>query len=158
MVQKTTLVSDTFTEIFTILNAEVRDITNIGGDVVELDETDSGNYWMGSYPERELIEDESRYPIGILQTPEFDETIIGFRRTESVLDIEITVYDTRAEHPPKFVEKAVACLRRNKDLEDARLYNVSVTDTTKSVLTQQRADLKIHEYTATVSAGFEFNV
>jgi hypothetical protein len=93
-----------------------------------------------------------------LQTPEFDESIDGFRRTESILEIEITVYDTRAEHPPKFVEKAVDCLRSNQDLEQARLYNVRVSDTTKNVLTQQRADLKIHEYTATVSAGFEFQV
>jgi hypothetical protein len=158
MVQKATLVSDTFSEVFGVLNENVRTIQNLGGDTIELDETESGNYWLGSYPDREIIEDEDRYPIGILMTPEFDESIIGFRRTESVLSIDITVYDTRAEHPPKFVEKAVACLRNNTDLKSVRLYNISVTDTSKSVLTQQRADLKIHEYTATVSAGFEFNV
>jgi len=158
MVQKTTLVSGTFSEFFKVLNEEVSSVKNIQGDTIELDETDSGNYWTGSYPDTELIKDEDRYPIGILNTPEFDESITGYRRTESVLEVDITVYDTRAEHPPKFVEKAVSCLRNNQDLKAEGLYNVQVVDTTKNVLTQQRSDLKIHEYTATVAVGFEFVV
>jgi len=158
MVSKTTLVSDTFSEMFSVLNANVSDITNSQGNTITLDETDSGNYWTGSYPDRELITDEDRYPIAILNTPEFDESIIGFRRTESVLEVDISVYDTRAEHPPKFVEKAVACLRNSEDLQSAHLYNVEVVDSTHDVLTQQRSDLKIHNYTATVAVGFEFEV
>jgi|APHM01.1.fsa_nt_gi hypothetical protein len=158
MVQQTTLVSDTFSEIFVILNEEVSSIRNNSGDTIELDETDSGNYWLGSFPDRKLIEDADRYPIAVLNTPEFDESIIGFRRSETTLEIDITVYDTSAEHPPKFVEKAVACLRQSDKLEAEGFYNVQVVDTTKNVLTQQRADLKIHEYTATVSVGFELAV
>jgi len=158
MVSKTTLVSDTFSEMFNILNAEVSSITNSQGNTIELDETDSGNYWTGSYPDKELITDEGRYPIAILNTPEFDESIIGFRLNESVLEVDVTVYDTRAENPPKFVEKAVACLRNNDDLYDAGLYNVEVVDSTHNVLTQQRSDLKIHEYTATVAVGFQLCV
>jgi len=155
MVDKATLVSDTFSEMFNILNENVSDITNSQGNTITLDETDSGNYWTGSYPDRELITDEGRYPIAILNTPEFDESIIGLRLSESMLEVDVTVYDTRAEHPPKFVEKAVNELRNNEDLQDAGLYNVEVVDSTHNVLTQQRADLKIHEYTATVSVGFQ---
>lgn len=158
MVNKATLVSDTFSEVFQVLNANVSSITNSQGNTISLDKTDSGNYWTGSYPDRELITDEDRYPIAILNTPEFDESIVGFRRTETVLEADISVYDTRAEHPPKFVELAVDCLRNNADLQDACLYNVEVVDSTTNVLTTQRAELKIHEYTATVAFGFEFAV
>jgi hypothetical protein len=158
MVNKATLVSDTFSQMFNVLNKNVYEISNSQGEVVSLDETDSGNYWTGSYPEKELITDKDRYPIAILNTPEFDESIIGLRRTETTLELDVSVYDTRAENPPKFVELAVDCLRNNSDLKSARLYNIQVVDSTNNVLTTQRADLKIHEYTATVSAGFEFCV
>lgn len=155
MVDKATLVSDTFSEMFNILNENVSSITNSQGDIVELDRTDSGNYWTGSYPDKELITDEERYPIAILNTPEFDESIIGLRLSESTLEVDVTVYDTRAEHPPKFVEKAVAKFRDNDKLQEAGLYNVEVVDSTHDVLTQQRGELKIHEYTATVGLGFQ---
>jgi len=155
MVSKATLVSDTFSEMFNVLNANVSDITNSQGNTINLDETDSGNYWTGSYPDRELITDEDRYPIAILNTPEFDENIIGLRLSESRLEIDITVYDTRAEHPPKFVEKAVDQLRNNQTLQDEGFYNVEVVDSTMDVLTSQRASLKVHSYTATVAIGYE---
>lgn len=155
MVDKATLVSGTFSEMFSVLNANVSSITNSQGNTVNLDTTDSGNYWTGSYPEKELITDADRYPIAILNTPEFDESIIGFRLSESVIEVDITVYDTRAEHPPKFVEKAVYQLRNNQDIQDSGLYNVEVVDSTHNVLTTQRNDLKIHQYTATVSVGFQ---
>lgn len=155
MVDKATLVSGTFSEMFQVLNANVSSITNSQGNTVTLDETDSGNYWTGSYPEKELIQEADRYPIAILNTPEFDESIIGLRLSESVIEVDITVYDTRAEHPPKFVEKAVDQLRNNQDIQDSGLYNVEVVDSTHNVLTTQRNDLKIHQYTATVSVGFQ---
>lgn len=158
MVKQTALVSDTFSEMFSILNEEVTEIKNSSGDTIYLDETDSYNFWTGSFPDKDEIESKDRYPIAILNTPEFDESVIGLRRTETVLEVDISVYDTRAEHPPKFVEKAVACLRNHPDLESADLYNVQVVDSTTNVLTTQRSDLKIHEYTATVSVGFEFAV
>jgi len=158
MVDKDTIVSDTFSELFNVLNENVRSIKNNGGDTILLDETESNNYWTGSFPDRDAIESKDRYPIGILRTPEFSESVIGLRRTDSMIDVEVSVYDTRAEHPPKFVEKAVSCFRNNTDLKAANLYNIQVTDSTKNVLTTQRADLKVHEYTATVSLGFEFEV
>jgi hypothetical protein len=158
MVQKTALVSETFSELFQLLNENVREIKNNSGDTITLDETDSGNYWTGSFPNTEEIQSKDRYPIGILKTPEFDESVVGLRRTDSNLEVEVSVFDTRAEHPPKFVEKAVDCFRNSEDLKEANLYNVSVIDSTKTVLTTQRADLKIHEYTATMSLGFEFEV
>lgn len=158
MVSQQTLVSDTFSEMFKILNENVEFIENSQSNKIYLDETDSGNYWTGSYPDKELIEDKDRYPIGILNTPEFDESIIGLRLSESVLEIDISVYDTRAEHPPRFVQKAISCLRDNQNLKQAGLYNVEVVDSTHDVLTTQRADLKVHEYTATVAVGFEVQV
>jgi len=155
MVNAATLVSDTFSEIFAVLNSNVSSITNSQGNTVTLDETDSGNFWTGSYPDKELITDEDRYPIAILNTPEFDESIIGLRLSETNLEVDVTVYDTRAEHPPKFVEKAVDYIRNNEDIQESGLYNAEVVDSTHNVLTTQRGDLKIHEYTATVSLGFE---
>lgn len=144
--------------MFNVLNENVYSITNSQGSTVELDETDSGNYWTGSYPDRELITDEERYPIAILNTPEFDESIVGFRLNESVLEVDVTVYDTRAENPPKFVEKAISNIRTSQKLQDSGFYNIEVVDSTHNVLTQQRADLKIHEYTATVAVSFQLCV
>jgi len=155
MVSRATLVSDTFSEIFTELNNNVTDITNLAGDTISLDQTDSGNYWTGSYPSTELIKDRDRYPIAVLDTPELDESIIGLRLSEAVIEVDITVYDTRKEHPPKFVEQAVEELRNNETIQNAGLYNVEVVDSTSDTLTAQRGDLKIHEYTATVGLGFQ---
>jgi len=42
MVQKTALVSETFSELFKLLNENVREIKNNSGDTITLDETDSG--------------------------------------------------------------------------------------------------------------------
>jgi len=156
MVNKATLVSDTFSQIFNVLNKNVYEISNSQGEFVSLDETDSGNYWTGSYPHTELITDQDEYPIGVLDTPEFDEDIVGLRLTDSNLEIDITVYDTRAEHPPKFVEKAVNQIRNNDTLKNTGLYNVRTVDSTNEVLVAQRGGLKIHSYTATVELGFEF--
>lgn len=155
MVNQATLVSGTFSEMFSVLNENVTSITNSQGNTVNLDTTDSGNYWTGSYPEKELITDADRYPIAILNTPEFDESIIGFRLSESVIEVDITVYDTRAEHPPKFVEKAISYIRDDDGIQESGLYNPEVVDSTHNVLTTQRNDLKIHEYTATVSFGYQ---
>jgi len=69
MVQSATLVSDTFSEVFKELNEAVQSVTNLSGDTITLDEN-NGNYWLGAYPDTELITDKSRYPIGILNTPE----------------------------------------------------------------------------------------
>jgi len=113
------------------------------------------NQWLGAYPDTELITDKDAYPIGVLQTPEVDESIIGLRLSNSTLEMDISVYDTRAEHPPKFVEAAVSHLRNNTTIQNAGLYNVEVVDSTTDVLTTQRGDLKIHVYTATVAFGFQ---
>lgn len=150
-----TAISDTFSEVFLQLNEKVSSIQNLQGDTVRLSETDSGNYWTGSYPDTELITDKDRYPIGILNTPEIGENVVGFRRTEVTTEIDISVYSTRAEHPPKFVEKAVDALRGNAELQKEGFFKPKIVDTTENVLTTQRADLKIHEYTATVSMKFE---
>jgi hypothetical protein len=65
------------------------------------------------------------------------------------------VYDTRAEHPPKFVEKALNILRNNQKIKDAGLHSVRVSDSEQARLTSQRGELTVHEYTSTVEFGFE---
>lgn len=154
MVNAATMVSDTFSEVFSQLNSNVTQVTNLAGDTISL-RSENGNQWIGAYPDTELITDKDKYPIGVLNTPEVDETIIGLRLSNTNLEMDISVYDTRAEHPPKFVEKAVDQLRNNQTLHDEGLYNVEVVDTTQDVLTTQRGDLKIHVYTATVAFGFQ---
>jgi len=148
------MVSDTFSEVYSELNSNVQSITNLGGDTISL-RSENGNYWLGSYPDTELITDKDRYPIAVLNTPEVDESMIGLRLSEAALEIDLTVYGTRAEHPPKFVEKAVDVLRNNSNIKDSGLYNAEVVDSTQDVLTSQRGDLKIHEYTATVAFGYQ---
>lgn len=154
MVQSATLVSDTFSEVFKELNEAVQSVTNLSGDTITLDEN-NGNYWLGAYPDTELITDKSRYPIGILNTPEVDESIIGLRRSDAILEMEVSVYDTRAEHPPKFVEKAVDVLRNNEAIQDSGLHSVRVADSEQNRLTSQRGELTVHEYSSTVEFGFE---
>lgn len=158
MVNAATLVSDTFSAFFDELNANVNSITNSQGNTISLDETDSGNYWLGSYPDRELITDKDRYPMAVLNTPEVDESIIGLRLSETNLEVDISVYDTRAEHPPRFVEAALDHLRNNTNIQNEGLYNLQVVDSDKNVLTTQRGDLVVHEYTATVEVGFQICV
>jgi len=65
------------------------------------------------------------------------------------------VYDTRAEHPPKFVEKAVDVLRNNEAIKDSGLHSVRVADSEQNRLTSQRGELTVHEYSSTVEFGFE---
>jgi len=151
------LVSGTFSEVFKELNANVRTVTNIAGEAITLDEN-NGNYWVGSFPDTTLIKDKDRYPIGVLDTPEVDETIIGYRRSDANVEIDIKVFDTRAEHPPKFVEKAVECLRDNPRIKKSGLFNAQLQDTTQETLTTQRGELTVHEYTGTVRFGFEVAV
>ncbi len=157
MVSAATLVSDTFSEMFTELNNNVTSITNSGGDTISL-RSQNGNSWTGSYPDTELITDKDEYPIAILNTPEFNESIIGLRLSDTTLEVDISVYDTRAEHPPRFVEAAVDQLRNNENIQNQGLHSLQVVDSSQNVLTTQRADLVIHEYTATVEVGFELCV
>jgi len=157
MVSQATMVSDTFSEVYSELNANVQEITNLGGDTISL-RNENGNYWLGAYPETELITDKDRYPIGILNTPELDEEAIGLRLNEAALEMEVTVFDTRAEHPPKFVEKALDQLRNNTTIREAGLYDLEVIDSSTDTLTQRRGDLKIHEYSATVAFKYQLCV
>lgn len=145
MAKPATMVSDTFSEIFSELNNNVTQITDSQNNTVSLRDN-NGNYWYGAYPDTSLITDKDEYPIGILRTPTFTEDQIGLHSNEVALTAQIIVYGTRAEHPPKFIEKAVDHLRNNADKLD-RLYNFEVGTTTQDFRVAGN-DMKVHQYSA----------
>lgn len=158
MVDQATMVTDTFSELFTLLNNNVTSATDSQGNTVNLRESGNGYHWYGAYPETSLITDSSEYPIAVISTPNFDETPTGFRYGDSSITIEITVYGTRAEHPPLFIEKAAEALRDNIDsLYGAKLNDFSLGKTRTDVTVGRggdRGDLKIHEMTLPIELKF----
>jgi len=160
MVDQATMATDTFSELFTLLNNNVTSATDTQGNNVNLRSSDNGNQWYGEYPETSLITNSSEYPIAVISTPNFDETPEGFRYDRSEITVEITVFGARAEHPPLFIEKAAEAIRNNLgDLYGAKLNNFSLGQTRTETTVGRggdRGDLKIHEMTLPVS--FDFGV
>lgn len=160
MVDQATMVTDTFSELFTLLNNNVTTATDTQGNTVELRTSDNGNHWYGEYPSTSMITDSSEYPIGVISTPNFDETPQGFRYGNSEITLEITVYGARAEHPPLFIEQVAETIRDNiKDLYGAKLNNFRLGRSRTDVTAGRggdRGDLKIHEMTIPIT--FDFGV
>lgn len=148
MAAPATMISDTFSEIFTELNNNVTSITDSQNNTVELRKNNS-NYWYGAYPDTKLITDEGEYPIGVIRTPNFNESQIGLHTNEVTLTTDIIVWGTRAEHPPKFIEKAIDHLRNNVDSLD-RLYNFSTGEATRDFQVTGKGDMKVHQYSVPV--------
>lgn len=152
MVQEASIIPDTFAEIFSILNSNVQDVTNAAGDTITLRKV-NGNYWTGSFPEID-IDDSSNYPIGVIDTPNFNSEITGFDLKTDTLPTAISVYGTRKEHPPRFVSKAWDELQNNvDDLRGAGLYGLTTNTSEQS--TTMRDEIKVHEYTLPVVLQFD---
>lgn len=150
MVQRSTVLSDTFKVVHTILNDNVQSVSTTGGTVT-LD-SNNGNYWYGAFPDID-IENKDAYPIGVIETPNTNEQKLGWQWTENGLVIEISVYAARAEHVPKFMEAALEALRDNLDhLHSAGLYNMEIDQSTSEM--QVRGDVKIHRLTVPVRFTF----
>lgn len=156
MVDESTVVSDTFSEIFDILNSNVQSVTLGGGSSVTLRETDSGNYWLGAFPDIEY-EDSSEYPIGVIDSPRFNENIATMGGNTDVLTVEIMVFATRKETAARFAEKAWDQIRSNwSSLQDAGLSQVETLESRTDVSVQ--GDIKVHEYRIPVRMVFEVAV
>ena len=154
-VSESTILSDIFSEIFTILNSNAYSITNNNNDTITLNKSGS-NYWFGAFPDID-IEDSSNYPIGIIRSPEFEENMEGFRFKQIPSYVDIAVFDTRAEHPPKFVEKAMYQLRQNaSSLREAGLHSLEAGRSNTDM--DMRGDMKIHSVTVPVELTYSFEV
>lgn len=138
-------ISSTFSDIFSELNSNVTQITDAQNNTIELDRN-NGNYWYGAYPDTELITDKDRYPIGILDTPNYEEEITGLHTNTINLSASISVLSTRKDQAPKFIEDAVWHIRDNMDSFD-RLHSFEVGSSSQQTLVSGRGDMKIHEYT-----------
>lgn len=148
MVSRNTILSDSFSIIHSVLNDNVTQIVNNAGDTIELREA-NGNYWYGSFPDID-IKNKDEYPIGVISSPLSENEAIGIRWTEEGLSTEVSVYTTRAEHAPKFIEKAMEALRTERArLHNNGLYNLSFGSMNQE--TEVRGDLKVHSMRTSVS-------
>lgn len=158
MVDQATLVTDVFSELFSLLNSNVTSLTDSTGATVELRQSDNGNYWYGSYPETSLITQSSEYPIGVIDTPNKQEDEEDWNLNRASMTIDITVYAARAEHVALFTEAAEETLRQNFDeLQKEGLSHLSFGQTRTDVTAGRggdRGDLKIHERTVPVNLEF----
>jgi len=158
MVDQATLVTDVFSEIFSLLNSNVTSKTDSTGTTVELRQSENGNYWYGSYPETKLITDKTAYPIGVIDTPNFLEEEMDWNFNNNEITVDVTVYGARAEHPPLFIQAVAETLRQNFDtLQKEGLKHLSFGQTRTDVTAGRggdRGDLKIHEMTVPIELEF----
>lgn len=152
MVQESSVIPDTFAELFTILNNNVTQVTNAAGDTITL-RKNNGNYWTGSFPDID-VDDSSNYPIGVLDTPDFDSENSGFSRKTDTLVTDISVYGSRKEHPPRFANQAWDAIQNNEDsLKGVGLYGLTTNQSQQS--TTVRDKIKVYEYTIPVVLKFD---
>lgn len=148
MVSRSTILSDSFSIIHSVLNDNVTEIVNNAGDTITLREA-NGNYWYGSFPDID-IKQKDEYPIGVIGSPLSEHDTVGIRWTEEGVSTEISVHTTRAEHAPKFIEKAMEALRTERArLHNNGLYNLSFGSMNRDM--EVRGDLKVHTMLTSVS-------
>lgn len=154
MVDKATMVSDVFSEFHSILNSNVTSVS-VSGGTVDLRESSNGNHWYGAYPDTSLITDKEEYPIGVITTPTFNQSIEGYNYDEADFTFDISVFATRAENAPKVAEKAWNEIRKKQNtLESAELYLLETGNSTQEVIVDDRGGLKIHNYIIPVQVSF----
>ncbi len=156
MVDESTVITDVFSKIYDILNSNVQSVTDSSGDTITLQARGS-NYWIGAFPDldEDQINDKSNYPLGIIHTPNKDRIRSGLNWREDDLTIELEVFANKAEHPPRFIQKAENALNNNlDDLKCEGLYNLQ-SDTTSTDMVM-RDQIKIHSMSMPIRLSFGF--